>query len=251
MTTGTSRTDPQVGPYVDSPSYSPEPGRLYVVATPIGHLGDLSIRARDLLRQVDLVACEDTRMTSRLMQHIGASTALVAYHEHNEKRKASDLADEIESGKSVALVSDAGTPAISDPGFRVVRECRRRQLPVESVPGPCALTAVLSVSGLPTHSFLFAGFLAPKTSARRTFFSAHRDATYTLALYESRYRIQKFLDDLHEELGPERIIAVGKELTKRHETVLVGPAGEIREKMRTTTIKGEFAVLIAPATFQL
>lgn len=251
MTTGKPRIDPPVDHPVDSPSYLPEPGRLYVVATPIGNLGDLSARARDLLRQVDVVACEDTRTTAKLMQHIGASTSLVAYHEHNERRKATELADELAAGKSVALVSDAGTPAISDPGFRVVRECRRRKLPVESVPGPCALTSLLSVSGLPTHSFLFAGFLAPKTSARRTFFQTHREAKYTLALYESRYRIQKCLDELHEELGPDRIIAVGKELTKRHETVLVGTAGEIREKFQTITIKGEFTILIAPGTFEL
>lgn len=249
--TGRARTDDQVGHPVDTPSYQPEAGRLYVVATPIGHLGDLSTRARDLLRQVDLVACEDTRITARLMQHIGASTSLVAYHEHNEIRKADELADQVAAGKSVALVSDAGTPAISDPGFRVVRECRRRGLPVESVPGPCALTTLLSVSGLPTHSFLFAGFLAPKKSARRTFFRTHREASYTLALYESRYRIEKCLDDINEELGPDRVIAIGKELTKRHETVLVGAAREVREKLQSITIKGEFTVLIAPATYQL
>ncbi len=236
---------------MDSPSYSPEAGRLYVVATPIGNLGDLSKRARDLLKQVDLVACEDTRTTARLMQHIGASTTMVAYHEHNETRRAQDLADQIAAGKSVALVSDAGTPAISDPGFRVVRECRRRDLPVESVPGPCALTALLSVSGLPTHSFLYAGFLAPKKSARRAFFELHREATFTLALYESRYRIEKCLDDLIEVLGPDRVVAIGKELTKRYETVLVGDVHNVREKLSRMAVKGEFTVLIAPVTFQL
>jgi 16S rRNA (cytidine1402-2'-O)-methyltransferase len=236
---------------VDSPSHQPKPGRLYVVSTPIGNLGDLSTRARTLLDQVDLVACEDTRVTAKLMRHIGANTPLVAYHEHNEKTKAVELGDELSTGKSIALVSDAGTPGISDPGFRIVRECRRRGLPVEAVPGPCALTALLSVSGLPTNGFLFVGFPPPKRSARRTFLDRHRDFAFTLALYESCHRIGKCLDDIVSTLGPERVVALGKELTKIHETVLVGTAQSVAEQLASVATKGEFTVLIAPASFEL
>jgi 16S rRNA (cytidine1402-2'-O)-methyltransferase len=236
---------------VDLPSHHPHPGRLYVVATPIGNLGDLSPRAQSLLARVDIVACEDTRVTAKLMRHIGAKTPLVAYHEHNEKTKAVELSDELSTGKSIALVSDAGTPGISDPGFRIVRECRRRRIPVESVPGPCALTTLLSVSGLPTNGFLFVGFLPPKGSARRTFFQKHRGFGYTLALYESCHRIGKCLDDIVSTLGPERIVAMGKELTKIHETVFVGQAKCVTEQLATVAAKGEFVVLIAPSTFEL
>ncbi|MEZ5278543.1 MAG: 16S rRNA (cytidine(1402)-2'-O)-methyltransferase [Opitutaceae bacterium] len=230
---------------------SPEPGRLYVVATPIGNLGDLTERARHLLETVDLIAAEDTRTTAKLLRHLGASTPLVAYHEHNEQAKALELADALRAGKSIALVSDAGTPGISDPGFRLVRECRRQGLPVEAVPGPCALTALLSVSGLPTHGFLFVGFLPPKTSARRTFFTRQADSPYTLALYESCHRILKCLDDIIDVLGDERLVCVGKELTKMHETVLTGEARTVRDTLAGLAIKGEFAVLVAPASFSL
>ena len=234
-----------------SASHLPEPGRLYVVATPIGHLGDLSARARDLLGTVDVIAAEDTRTTSKLLRHIGAATPLVAYHEHNEPRKALELVEMLAAGKSVALVSDAGTPGISDPGFRLVRECRRRGVAIETVPGPCALTALLSVSGLPTHGFLFAGFLPPKSAARRTFFGKQVNSPYTLALYESCHRILKCLDDIIEILGEGRFVCVGKELTKIHETVLTGEARTVRDKLAGLTIKGEFTVLIAPASYQL
>lgn len=236
---------------MDSPSHQPLPGRLYVVSTPIGNLGDLSARARTLLDQVDLVACEDTRVTGKLMRHIGANTPLVAYHEHNEKTKAIELGEELSAGKSIALVSDAGTPGISDPGFRIVRECRRRGLPVEAVPGPCALTALLSVSGLPTNGFLFVGFLPPKGAARRTFLERHRDFAYTLALYESCHRIGKCLDDIVSTLGSERVVALGKELTKIHETVFVGSAQRVAEQLASAAKKGEFTVLIAPSSFEL
>ena len=236
---------------MDSPSHQPQPGRLYVVSTPIGNLGDISDRARILLDQVDLVACEDTRVTTKLMRHIGANTPLVAYHEHNERTKAVELAEELSAGKSLALVSDAGTPGISDPGFRIVRECRRRGLPVEAVPGPCALTALLSVSGLPTNGFLFVGFLPPKGSARRSFLEKHRDFAFTLALYESCHRIGKCLGDIVSTLGPERVVALGKELTKIHETVFVGSARKVAEQLASVAVKGEFTVLIAPASFEL
>jgi len=204
-----------------------------------------------MLERADVIACEDTRVTAKLLRHIGTRTPMIAYHEHNEKTKAVALRDLLTAGKSVALVSDAGTPGISDPGFRIVRECRRHDIPVEAIPGPCALTALLSVSGLPTNGFLFVGFLPPKGSARRGFFDRHRDFAYTLALYESCHRIGKCLADIVSSLGPERVVAIGKELTKIHETVLVGPARNVIEKMASVTAKGEYTILIAPPSFEL
>src|SRR5437868_537433 len=158
-----------------NPSLTPQPGHLYVVATPIGNLADLTDRARAILAAVDLVACEDTRTTGAMLNRLGLHRELAAYHEHNEIEAADRLADFIASGKSLAVVSDAGTPGLSDPGFRLVRACRRRGLPVVPIPGPSALTAVLSASGLPTNGFLFAGFLPPKSAARIAFLNKYPD----------------------------------------------------------------------------
>jgi 16S rRNA (cytidine1402-2'-O)-methyltransferase len=222
-----------------------------VVATPIGNLADLTERARALLGAVDLVACEDTRTTGALLTRLGLRRELVAYHEHNETEAAERLADALAAGRSVALVSDAGTPALSDPGFRLVRACRRRRLPVVPVPGACALTAVLSAAGLPTNGFLFAGFLPPKTAARTAFLEKYRDFDYTLALYESCHRIEKFAGEIVAALGPDRTVCIAREVTKLHETFLVGPAGEVRDRLLQGSLKGEFVVLIAPAGFTL
>ena len=169
----------------ENSSLTPLPGHLYVVATPIGNLADLTDRARAILAGVDIVACEDTRTTGGLLTRLGLRKDLVAYHEHNETEAAERLADQVAAGKSIAVVSDAGTPALSDPGFRVVRACRRRGLPVVPVPGPSALTAVLSASGLPSNGFLYVGFLPPKSAARIAFLEKYRDFPYTLALFES------------------------------------------------------------------
>jgi 16S rRNA (cytidine1402-2'-O)-methyltransferase len=235
-------------------SLIPQPGTLYVVATPIGNLADVSKRAEAILNSVDLVACEDTRTTRVLLHHIGASaerSELVAYHEHNEKHVAPQLADRLQEGKSIAIVSDAGTPGLSDPGFRIVRECRRRGIPVVPVPGPSALVALLSSSGLPTNAFSYFGFLPAKKSARRAFLEKHAGEPNTIALFESCHRISAFLDEIVEILGTERVIAVGKELTKIHETILVGKSGEVHAQLSAVPIKGEFALLIAPASFEL
>ncbi len=232
-------------------SLTPQPGTLYVVATPIGNLADLTDRARAILGAVDLVACEDTRTTGGLLTRLGLRRDLVAYHDHNETDAAEHLATQIAAGKSVALVSDAGTPAISDPGFRLVRACRRRGLPVIPVPGACAIAAVLSASGLPTNGFLFAGFLIAKTSARTAFLEKYRDFEYTLAVYESCHRIDKFAEEIVEKLGPDRVICIAREVTKLHETWLVGKAGEVRDRLLKGSLKGEFVVLIAPADFVL
>lgn len=232
-------------------SLTPSAGHLYVVATPIGNLADLTERARAILAAVDLVACEDTRTTGALLTRLGLRKELVAYHEHNELEAADRLADQLAAGRSIALVSDAGTPALSDPGFRLVRACRRRQLPVVPVPGASALTAVLSASGLPTNGFLFVGFLPPKSAARIAFFEKYRDFDYTLALYESCHRIDKAVDELVATLGRERVICVAKEVTKLHETFLVGPAADVQARLAKTSLKGEFVLLVAPASFVL
>jgi 16S rRNA (cytidine1402-2'-O)-methyltransferase len=221
------------------------------VATPIGNLADLTERARAILGGVDLIACEDTRTTGAMLTRIGLHKELVAYHDHNETEAADRLSALLASGKSIALVTDAGTPAISDPGFRLVRACRRQLLPVVPVPGANAIVSVLSAAGLPTNGFLFAGFLPSKTSARTTFLEKYRDFDYTLALYESCHRIDKFVDEIVTTLGPTRVICVAKEVTKIHETFLVGPAGEVRDRLAKTSLKGEFVLLIAPTDYVL
>ncbi|HEY4247628.1 MAG TPA: 16S rRNA (cytidine(1402)-2'-O)-methyltransferase [Lacunisphaera sp.] len=235
----------------ENTSLTPQPGHLYVVATPIGNLADLSDRARAILGAVDLVACEDTRTTGALLTRFGLHRELVAYHDHNEMEVAEKLTRLIAEGKSIAVVSDAGTPGLSDPGFRIVRACRRRNLPVIPVPGACALIAVISAAGLPTNGFLFAGFLPPKTSARTAFLEKYRDFEYTLALYESCHRIDKFAAEIVEVLGAERIICIAKEVTKLHETFLIGPAADVQSRLLKGSLKGEFVVLIAPKDFAL
>ena len=232
-------------------SLTPLPGHLYVVATPIGNLADLTDRARAILGAVDVVACEDTRTTGAMLTRLGLHRELVPYHDHNETEAAEKLADLIAAGKSVAVVSDAGTPGLSDPGFRIVRACRRRNLPIIPVPGPSALITVLSAAGLPTNGFLFAGFLPPKTAARTAFLEKHRDFDYTLALYESCHRIDKFAAEIVSILGPNRAVCIAKEVTKIHETFLTGPAADVQARLLKMSLKGEFVVLIAPKDFVL
>lgn len=233
-------------------SLTPLPGHLHVVATPIGNLADMTERARAILSKADIIACEDTRTTGSLLARLGIPrNQLAAYHDHNETEAAERLAAELAAGKSVAVVSDAGTPALSDPGFRIVRACRRRGLPVVPVPGACALAAVVSAAGLPTNGFLFAGFLPPKTSARAAFLEKYRDFEYTIALYESCHRIGKFVDEIAAVLGPARVICVAKEVTKLHETFLTGPVSDVQARLARTALKGEFTLLIAPADFVL
>ena len=222
-----------------------------MVDTPIGNLADLTERARAILGAVDVVACEDTRTTGAMLTRFGLRRELLAYHEHNETEAAERLAEMLAAGKSIAVVSDAGTPGLSDPGFRLVRACRRRGLPVVPVPGPSALTAVLSASGLPTNGFLFVGFLPPKSAARIGFFEKYRDFDYTLALYESCHRIDKAMAEITATLGPSRVVCIAKEVTKLHETFLVGPAADVEARLAKTSLKGEFVVLIAPKDFEL
>ena len=233
----------------ENTSLKPQPGHLYVVATPIGNLADLTDRARAILSGVDIVACEDTRTTGSMLVRLGLRKDLFAYHDHNETEAAEQLAEQIAQGRSVAVVSDAGTPGLSDPGFRIVRACRRRKLPVIPVPGPSALITVLSAAGLPTNGFLFAGFLPPKTAARTAFLQKYHEFDYTLALYESCHRIDKFAAEIVQVLGPDRVICIAKEVTKIHETFLVGLSAEVLARLEKMSLKGEFVVLIAPKDF--
>ncbi len=244
-------TEPAASPAESASRLAAKPGHLYVVATPIGNLSDLTERARLVLSTVDLVACEDTRTTGALLTRLGLHRPLVPYHDHNETAAADQLVAQLRAGKSVAVVSDAGTPAISDPGFRVVRACRRAALPVVPIPGACALAAVLSAAGLPSDGFLFVGFLPPKTSARVAFLQKYRDFDYTLALYESCHRIDKFSAEIVATLGPDRVVCIAKEVTKLHETFLVGRAADVDARLAKTSLKGEFVVLIAPSAFAL
>ena len=226
-------------------------GRLLVVATPLGNLGDKSERAKAELAQCDLVACEDTRVTGGLLRHLGLSKPMLAYHEHNEKEVAIELADKIAAGSTIALITDAGTPGISDPGFRVTRECRRRKLTVTPIPGACAIVALLSASGLPTNAFRFIGFLPPKSAARRRFLEGALKADETIVLHESCHRISDFADEMLEILGPQRVVCIGRELTKLHESIRTAPLGELVPALKTGSLKGEFTVAIAPADFAL
>lgn len=226
------------------PDNATEPA-LYLIATPIGNLGDISHRAVRLLREVDRLYAEDTRHSQRLLQQYGIERTALPCHEHNEQTVALDIVRTVANGQSCALVSDAGTPGISDPGFRVVRACRRERLSVIPVPGPNAAIAALSASGLPTDCFLFLGFLPPKRAARMRAFQEHLETEATLIFYESTHRISKFLEDAQSVLGPERVICVARELTKRHETILTDSIAQVRETLETRSSKGEFVVLIA------
>ncbi|HEV2881803.1 MAG TPA: 16S rRNA (cytidine(1402)-2'-O)-methyltransferase [Pyrinomonadaceae bacterium] len=196
-------------------------GTLYLVATPIGNLEDITGRALRVLREVDVIACEDTRHTRTLLNHFGIATKTLSYHEHNERERAAELAARIEAGASVAVVSDAGTPGINDPGFRLVRACVERGINIVPVPGATAFVSALVASGLPTDEFYFAGFLPPRQHARRLRLAALSDLNATLVFYEAPHRIADALADAREILG-EREAAVARELTKLHEEIARG-----------------------------
>lgn len=228
---------------------SNDPGTLYIVATPIGNLEDLTRRAERVLREVDVVAAEDTRRARGLLQHYGISARLVSFHDHNEERQLTALLDRLERGEALAVISDAGTPLISDPGYRLVREARRRELPVVTVPGPSSVIAALSIAGLPTDRFTFEGFLAAKPKARREQLDMLRNEPRTVVCFESAHRIVASLSDIVEVLGPEREVCVARELTKTFETVRTGPVGELLSWIAAAPErqKGEFVVMIAAA----
>lgn len=225
-------------------------GRLLVVATPIGNLEDLSPRARHSLEVADRIACEDTRHTGRLLAHLGIDTAMVSLHEHNERQRLGSLIEALEGGATLALVSDAGTPLVSDPGYLLVREAAQRGLRIEPIPGPSAPLAALVVSGLPPHPFTFCGFPPPKGGKRRTFYARFADLDHTLVVFESPHRITKSLADAAEILGEDRPAALCRELTKLHEEVVRGSLAEIRDEIAgRPSVKGELVLVVAGAGF--
>ncbi len=221
-------------------------GVLYVVATPIGNLGDITERARKVLSEVDLIAAEDTRQTLRLLNHFGISGKLVAYHEHNESSVAPRLLAEVEQGRTLALVSDAGTPLISDPGFSLVAAARERGLTVVPVPGANAAICALSAAGLPSDRFLFVGFPPRTGSQRRSWLADLADERGTLILYESGQRVVETLRDLGQSLGETRRVVLARELTKHFETYLFGSASELAERLEREAEQrlGEMVVLV-------
>ncbi len=224
-------------------------GILYVVATPIGNLEDLTPRARQTLGEVSLIAAEDTRHTGRLLMHIGCKARLLALHDHNEERVLGSLIERLLDGDSVALVSDAGTPLVSDPGFRLLREAHRNNIVVSPVPGASAVTAALSVAGIATNRFCFEGFLPAKQVARKTALSALVSETRTLVFYESVHRIKECIDDMVAAFGADRAAFIGRELTKIHEQCVHKTLGELQRQIAAGIIvgKGEFAIVISGA----
>ena len=224
-------------------------GNLYVVATPIGNLDDLTARGRQVLSAVDLIAAEDTRHTGRLLMSIGVKKTLLALHDHNEEQAVPQCIEALQKGLSVALVSDAGTPLVSDPGYRLVRAAHRHAIKVVPIPGPSAVTAALSAAGLATDRFCFEGFLPARSSARRKALDALRDETRTMVFYESVHRIGDSLADLALAFGDQRSAFIGRELTKLHEECVQGTLGDLRRRIESGEMvaKGEFVVIVEGA----
>ena len=224
-------------------------GVLYVVATPIGNLGDISDRMRDTLTNVSKIAAEDTRRTRLLLSHIGINTPCYSLHEHNERQKLDYIVQLLEQGESVALVSDAGTPLISDPGYPLVNALRAKDMKVVPIPGPCALIAALSVAGMPSDRFIFEGFLPSKSSARLAQLQSYATQTATMIFYESSHRIADCLKDIAIAYGESRRVVITRELTKTFETVLDAPVGELIGILEDdpNQSKGEFVVLVKGA----
>lgn len=226
-----------------------DPARLWVVATPIGNLGDFGPRAVDVLAAVDVIAAEDTRHTARLLAHAGIDTPMCCLHEHNEHWRTDDLLARLARGQSVALVSDAGTPLISDPGYQLIRRARGQGVAAYCVPGPCAAIAALSVAGLPTDRFVFEGFLPHKARARQARVGELADETRTLVLYESSHRIQATVDDIVATIGAHRQVTLARELTKLHEQSVSCEAADLALWLRAddNRRRGEFVLVVAGA----
>lgn len=223
----------------------PLPPGLYLVATPIGNLADITLRALHVLSTCDVIYCEDTRVSARLMQHYGIGAPLKAFHDHNEESEIPRIIDRIAKGARVAVVSDAGTPLVSDPGFKLVRACAAEGVPVTSLPGPSAFLAGLAASGLPTDQFTFAGFLPPKQAARRARLAQLLSAPGTLVFFEAPQRLSDTLADMAHVLG-ERAGVVGRELTKLHEELARGSLGALAAMFAGRDVKGEIVILAGP-----
>jgi 16S rRNA (cytidine1402-2'-O)-methyltransferase len=230
-------------------SVQPKRGRLWIVATPIGNLDDLSPRARDVLRAVALIAAEDTRHSAPLLAHAGSRSRTLALHEHNERDQAARIVERLLAGDDVALVSDAGTPLISDPGFRLVRAAREAGCEVSPVPGPCAAIAALSAAGLPSDRFTFEGFLPAKTSARRERLQTLAAESRTLIFYESSHRIVDSLADMVAVFGATREAVLARELTKLFETIIAAPLGIVHARVvaDANQQRGEFVIIVSGA----
>ena len=225
-----------------------DPGTLYIVATPIGNLADITQRALDILNSVDLIAAEDTRHSGKLLSHFGIKTRMFALHDHNEKQKSQSLIDQIQSGQSIALISDAGTPLISDPGYNLVNVAREQGVTVAPIPGPSAVITALSAAGLPTDKFLFAGFLPVKQQAKITELEKYQQAEFTTVFYESPRRILDTLKQVAETLGEDREVVLAKELTKHFESFVKGSPAEIIAWLEQDADRqqGEMVLILSP-----
>lgn len=238
---------PEVQPKTATHTLAPGPA-LYLVATPIGNLEDITLRAIRVLKEVDVIACEDTRQTQKLLNHYGVRTRTTSYHEHNEMTRAAELVKEMQEGASVALVTDAGMPGISDPGFRLISLAIRHHLQVVPIPGASAFLAALVASGMPTDSFRFSGFLPARRGERRAALEAIKTSPRTQVFYEAPHRIIEALADVCEVLGNARHVVIAREVTKLHEEFLRGRAGEVLETLKSRAgVKGEITLLIGKA----
>jgi 16S rRNA (cytidine1402-2'-O)-methyltransferase len=217
--------------------------KLYIIPTPIGNLEDITLRALRILKEADILLAEDTRTSGFLLKHFNIEKKIYSHHQHNEHKTVNFISQEILSGKTVALMSDAGTPGISDPGFLLVRECLKNNIEVECLPGPTAFVPALIQSGLPCDSFVFEGFL-PHKKGRKSKFDSLSKEERTIVLYESPYRIVKTLEQIVEHLGPERKVCVCRELTKKFEENIRGTASEVLEHFKTKEPKGEFVIIV-------
>ncbi len=224
------------------------PGTLYLVATPIGNLGDISKRMAETLEMVDFIAAEDTRVTQKLLSHLGIRKPLVSYHRHNTDSGGARVLDRLMAGENAALVSDAGTPAISDPGEELVRDCAEAGVTVVAVPGPAALICGLALSGLPTGRFCFEGFLAMNKKNRKAHLASLQHETRTMVFYEAPHKLQATLEDLCAQFGEERKIALARELTKLHEEVFRGSLADAVARVRAVSPKGEYVLILDGAT---
>lgn len=220
-------------------------GTLFIVATPIGNLEDITFRAVRILKEADLIAAEDTRHSRKLLTHFGIQTPLTSYYDHNQSLKGDRILAELENGKDVALISDAGTPCISDPGYRLVKDAIAAGIRVVPIPGACAAISALSAAGLPTDSFTFAGFPPNREGKRRSFLASLAEAPGTLVLYEAPHRLSATLADIRDLFG-ERQVVVARELTKLYEELISGSASQICEKIKEGHERGEVVILVAP-----